>query len=70
MFGMVLAFSKMSPIVVLAPMATASKAVRTKPRTRDTIVPAAMMALDLAVLCCAGFWAGILVSDIVLYVLT
>ncbi|MFB9072814.1 hypothetical protein ACFFX0_17050 [Citricoccus parietis] len=40
----------MSAAMAVEPMATVSRAVRTKPRMRDTRVPAAMMALDFAVL--------------------
>ncbi len=42
--GMTFAFSKMSAMVVLAPMATASNAVRMNPSTRETMVPEAMRA--------------------------
>ena len=44
MVGMTLAFSKMSAIVVEAPMATASRAVRTNPSTRETMVPEVIRA--------------------------
>ncbi|GAA4834555.1 hypothetical protein GCM10023354_12720 [Garicola koreensis] len=45
---MLLAFSNTSAIRVVWPMATASSAVRTNPSMRETVVPAAMIALAAA----------------------
>src|SRR5699024_7241226 len=55
MLGMLLAFSNTSAISVVWPMATASSAVRTNPSMRETVVPAAMIALAAA-RPCLGRW--------------
>src|SRR5699024_10656585 len=72
--GIVLAVSKTSETSAVDPMATNNSELRTKPRTLETIVPAAMMAEALAPAdrlreascgsswgCCSACWVRVIV---------
>ncbi|GAA3292462.1 hypothetical protein GCM10017708_22980 [Arthrobacter citreus] len=72
-FGSTFEELKMSDTKPVLPMATARRAVRTRPRTRDNRVPAAMIALERAALgaifvsaivtLCSHFHRGVLKPD-------